>query len=308
VGIVNPSATLRSGGTGVCVLWLTAAWAGAGDWPAFRGPDGSGVAHEIKAPLRWGPGINVLWNVPLPGPDNSSPIVSRGRVTSQRGVTSVFRPNPDRFELLATNDLGEPSHASPAISDGQIPFQPIATSAASWKVDRFADAATLTNPTPAMKKINTHSLPEITWTSPKGKFCGAGKEVSEALGREPGSSDLRKRHPFDVEIARIPPGKSAYPYHSHSAQWEFYHVIAGTGLARHEGGTTPIEPGDAFIFEPGQPHQLINNSDTDLVVYVVADNPIGESGHFPDSGKWLVRSPERCVLRSNPLDYYDGEE
>lgn len=27
---------------------------------------------------------------------------------------------PDKFELLATNDLGKPSHATPAISDGQI--------------------------------------------------------------------------------------------------------------------------------------------------------------------------------------------
>lgn len=36
------------------------------------------------------------------------------------GVTTVFRLNPERFELLATNDLGEPSNATPAISDGQI--------------------------------------------------------------------------------------------------------------------------------------------------------------------------------------------
>ena len=36
-----------------------------------------------------------------------------------------------------------------------------------------------------MKKVNTHSIPELTWTSPKGKFAGAGKQVSEALGRNP---------------------------------------------------------------------------------------------------------------------------
>jgi uncharacterized cupin superfamily protein len=159
-----------------------------------------------------------------------------------------------------------------------------------------------------MKKINTNTLREQTWSSPKGKFVGAGKEISEALGREPLSTDLRKRHPFDVEILRVPPGKHAYPYHSHSAQWEFYHVLSGTGLVRHEGGTTPIEPGDAFIFEPAQPHQLTNNSAADLILYVVADNPIGESCHYPDSGKWLVRSPERRLLRSEASGYYDGEE
>ncbi len=159
-----------------------------------------------------------------------------------------------------------------------------------------------------MRKINTKNLTEIEWSSPKGKFAGAGKQVSEELGRKPQSTDLRERHPFDVEICRIPPGKTPYPYHSHSAQWEFYHVISGTGRVRHQDGTAPIGTGDAFIFEPGQPHQLINDGPEDLVLYVVADNPIGESCFYPDSGKWMVRSPERQLVRSEALDYFDGEE
>lgn len=159
-----------------------------------------------------------------------------------------------------------------------------------------------------MRKINTNTLAELTWSSQKGKFAGAGKQVSEALGRKPDSTDLVERHPFDVEIARIPPGKANYPYHSHSAQWEFYHVISGTGSVRHQDGTTPIEPGDAFLFKPGEPHQIINDGMEDLILYVVADNPLGESGHYPDSDKWIVRSPERRIMRSDALDYYDGEE
>jgi uncharacterized cupin superfamily protein len=159
-----------------------------------------------------------------------------------------------------------------------------------------------------MLKINTNNLPELSWSSPKGKFVGAGKQVSEALGRDPSSTDLSERHPFDVEICRIPPGKAPYPYHSHSAQWEFYHVISGSGKVRHQDGTTDIEAGDAFVFRPGEPHQLINDSAQDLVVYVVADNPIGESNYFPDSKKWTVRSPERRIIRSDDTDYYDGEE
>jgi len=159
-----------------------------------------------------------------------------------------------------------------------------------------------------MKKINTNQMEEISWTSPKGNFQGFGKEVSEGLGRKPGSMDLLERHPFDVEILRILPGKTPYPYHSHSAQWEFYHVISGTGAVRHAEGRTPIGPGDAFIFEPGRPHQLVNDGTEDLIVYVVADNPIGESNYYPDSGKWSVRSPERRVIRSEALSYFDGEE
>lgn len=159
-----------------------------------------------------------------------------------------------------------------------------------------------------MRKVNTNKMKEYSWSSPKGKFVSAGKEVSEELGRNPQSTDLMERHPFDVEIARIPPGKTAYPYHSHSAQWEFYHVISGKGNVRHKEGTTAIEPGDAFIFKPGEPHQLTNRGAEDLILYVVADNPLGESCYYPDSGKWSVPLPECRLVRSDALDYYDGEE
>ena len=159
-----------------------------------------------------------------------------------------------------------------------------------------------------MKKINTRDVPETQWTSPKGKFVSADREISVSLGRDLASTDLRSRHPFDVEICRVPPGKIVCPYHSHSAQWEFYQVISGTGSVRDEAGQTPIGVGDAFLFGPGKAHQVANDGAEDLVFYVIADNPVGESCHYPDSGKWLVRSPERAVIRSEPLDYIDGEE
>lgn len=159
-----------------------------------------------------------------------------------------------------------------------------------------------------MRKVNTSNIAEFAWSSPKGKFSGGGKQISEELGRKPNSTDLNERHPFDVEICRIAPGETPYPYHSHSAQWEFYHVISGRGLVRHQNGTTPIETGDAFLFKPNEPHQIINDGAEDLLLYVVADNPIGETCYYPDSNKWAVRIPERKLIRSEALDYYDGEE
>jgi uncharacterized cupin superfamily protein len=160
----------------------------------------------------------------------------------------------------------------------------------------------------SMRKINTNDIAEFSWSSPKGRFRGAGKEISEALGRIPHSTDLMERHPFDIEILRIPPGASPYPYHSHSVQWEFYQVISGRGIVRDEDGTSAIETGDAFLFKPGQPHQLMNDSSDDLILYVVADNPFGESNYFPDSQKWVVRSPKRRAIRSEALPDYDGDE
>jgi uncharacterized cupin superfamily protein len=159
-----------------------------------------------------------------------------------------------------------------------------------------------------VKKINIKDIPEESWTSPKGKFGGASKEISVALGRNPASTDLNERQPFDVELARIPPGKTAYPYHAHSAQWEFYYVLSGKGVVRHKDGTTPVEPGDAFIFPPEEPHTFSCEGPEDLVIFITADNPIGESAYYPDSKKWLVRSPERRLMRGDSLDYFDGEE
>ena len=65
----------------------------------------------------------IRWTERLEGGESwGSVVMAAGRlyVTSRKGVTTVFRPDPEKFELLAMNDLGEPSNATPAISDGQI--------------------------------------------------------------------------------------------------------------------------------------------------------------------------------------------
>jgi uncharacterized cupin superfamily protein len=159
-----------------------------------------------------------------------------------------------------------------------------------------------------MHKLNINEVPEELWSSPKGTFAGGYKGISIAMGRKPHSTDLRERHPFDIELCRVPAGKKNFPYHSHSAQWEFYLIISGRGTVRHKDGTTPVSAGDAVLFPPGEPHQIINDSPDDLTFYVIADNPFGESFHYPDSNKWCVTSPEKRYLRSAPIAYEDGEE
>lgn len=41
-------------------------------------------------------------------------------VTGQSGITHVLLANPDKFEPIAENDLGEPSNSTPALSNGDI--------------------------------------------------------------------------------------------------------------------------------------------------------------------------------------------
>ncbi len=41
-------------------------------------------------------------------------------VTNQKGTTVVFRPNPEKFDLVSKNELGETCNATPALSDGNV--------------------------------------------------------------------------------------------------------------------------------------------------------------------------------------------
>src|SRR5262252_8339996 len=58
----------------------------AGNWPGWRGPEGSGVCSEQSLPLKWSTNENVRWRIPLPEPGNSSPIVWRDRVFVTQAV------------------------------------------------------------------------------------------------------------------------------------------------------------------------------------------------------------------------------
>jgi uncharacterized cupin superfamily protein len=162
-----------------------------------------------------------------------------------------------------------------------------------------------------VKKVNVNDIKEEAWQSPGGKYAVSFKGISEALGRDRDSLDLSKRHPFDLEWNRVPPGKPNFPYHAHSAQWELYLIISGEGSVRHRDGTTEVVAGDAFIFGPDEAHQLINSGEGDLIYYLIADNPIGESAYYPDSGKWKVNkssAKDRVVMKGQETDYFDGEE
>jgi hypothetical protein len=54
-----------------------------------------------------------------------------------------------------------------------------------------------------VKKVNLNEIKEEPWQSPSGRYAVSFKGISEALGREPASLDLSKRHPFDLEWNRV---------------------------------------------------------------------------------------------------------
>lgn len=166
-----------------------------------------------------------------------------------------------------------------------------------------------------MRKVNLKEVAEQERRSPKGKFHKFVKDISVALGREPQSLDLAKRHPFDLAMVRIPKGKIYCPYHSHSAESELYLVVSGRGSVRDKSGSTTVIAGEAFFFQPGEAHQIANAGDEDFVYYVIADNPrsgdaTGDSCYYPHSGKWAVvkEGLEGMIVKGKETDYFDGEE
>src|SRR5207249_12082125 len=134
-----------------------------------------------------------------------------------------------------------------------------------------------------MRKVSINDIKEEAWQSPGGKYAVSFKGISEALGREPGSLDLFKRHPFDLEWNRVPPGKRNLPYHAHSAQWELYLIFSGEGSLRHKDGITEVVAGDVFNFGPDEAHQRTNSGEEDLIYYVIAANRNGKPSYYPDS-------------------------
>ena len=56
-------------------LGLLSQTVSAGNWPQWRGPDGSGISTEKGLPSEWSPTKNIKWKTPIDGRSHSSPIV-----------------------------------------------------------------------------------------------------------------------------------------------------------------------------------------------------------------------------------------
>ena len=148
-----------------------------------------------------------------------------------------------------------------------------------------------------MKKINIAKVRVEKWDSPRGKYAQRCQEISLTIGG--------KTHPFDLELVTLPAGKTNCPYHYHTAQWELYVIVSGTGVVRTPKGRTKFRAGDVFMCPPGEPHQLINNTRHDVQYYCIADNPVSDSCYYPDSDKWLVH---HRIIKGKRVPYLTGEE
>jgi uncharacterized cupin superfamily protein len=97
-----------------------------------------------------------------------------------------------------------------------------------------------------------------------------------------GGKDLG--YSYDV----VPPGKRSCPFHSHRGEEEMFFIIRGTGTLRYGQETRKIRAGDVIGCPTGGPesaHQIINDSDAELVYLSISTRLPVEVCEYPDSNK-----------------------
>lgn len=123
-------------------------------------------------------------------------------------------------------------------------------------------------------------------------------------------------------ITALPPGKRAFPFHSHRVNEEMFFVLEGSGEIRIGEARHALRAGDIVACPPGGPetaHQIINTGDTELRYLAVSTKLSPEIAEYPDSGKYGVLAdygvddqgrPQifRVVGRQGEtVDYWEGE-
>jgi outer membrane protein assembly factor BamB len=103
---------------------LVAAPLSAGDWPQWRGPNGTGVSSERNLPMQWSADEHIAWKAPLGGLGVSSPVVSGNHVfvTSQAGEGRQRPGNHPTLAGAADRQAERPLGAGRASPAGKMVF------------------------------------------------------------------------------------------------------------------------------------------------------------------------------------------
>lgn len=78
--------------------------ASAGNWPQWRGPDGSGISNEKNLPSEWSPTKNIKWKTEIDGRAHSSPIVWGNKVFLTTAIEGAVVPGAKAVKHLGDGD------------------------------------------------------------------------------------------------------------------------------------------------------------------------------------------------------------
>ncbi len=139
----------------------------------------------------------------------------------------------------------------------------------------------------------------------------------------PGRSEHEFSHPFEpeshvfitglsrlaglsrtgVSIARVPPGKVSFAFHSHEREEEWIYILSGSGIAEIDDQEFAVGAGDFMGFPtPSVAHNLKNAGDEDLVYLMGGESLAVEIADFPRHGKRMLRRGKGADMK---LELYD---
>lgn len=126
--------------------------------------------------------------------------------------------------------------------------------------------------------IHLSQVPLETIKAPANSpFGGQRQRIGRAIGA--------KKLGYSYFV--VPPGKTAFPFHTHYSNEEMIFIFEGEGTLRFGKEETAVSAGMFIAFPPGpeHPHQLINTSNTDLRYLVVSTMEYPDLSEYPDSNK-----------------------
>jgi uncharacterized cupin superfamily protein len=158
--------------------------------------------------------------------------------------------------------------------------------------------------------INLSEVPVIEINAPEGSpFGGSRQRAGAAVGSQK----------LGYSFFTVPPGKAAFPYHTHTTNEEMIYVVAGQGILRLAKEELEVTAGTIIACPPGTefPHQLVNTGHEELRYLVVSTMDYPDLSEYPDSNKigaYATAAVGRQVgfralfLKDRNVGYYEGED
>lgn len=104
-----------------------------------------------------------------------------------------------------------------------------------------------------------------------------------------------------INLARVPPGRESFIYHTHSNEEEWIYILSGRGIAEIGESEHEVGPGDFMGFAlPQEPHHLRNPFEEDLVYLVGGEQISVDIGTFPRHGKRAILDGEHAYIVDEP--------
>ena len=158
--------------------------------------------------------------------------------------------------------------------------------------------------------INLSEVPVVQINAPEGSaFGGSRQRVGAAVGAQK----------LGYSFFSVPPGKAAFPYHTHTTNEEMIYVVEGLGVLRLGKEEIEVSAGTIVACPPGTEfaHQLINTGNQELRYLVVSTMEYPDLSEYPDSNKigaYATAAVGRQVgfralfVKKHQVGYYEGED